>query len=154
MFREMRRKDKELTKEEMFEILKKEEYGVISTIGEDNYPYGVPVNYVYHNNCIYFHCAVEGHKLDNMKFNSNVSFTIVCDTELIPKQFSTKFKSVIIFGKAVEVFDEEKEEGLVAVLEKFSSAFMESGMKYIKNASIDTKVFKIEIKHMSVKGYQ
>ncbi len=154
MFREMRRKDKELTKEKMMMILEKEEYGVIATIGEDGYPYGVPVNFVYHNESIYFHCAVEGHKYDNMKYNPKVSFTIVCDTELIPKQFSTKFKSVIIFGQAEEVYDDEKNEGLEAVLEKFSSAFMASGRKYIKNAWDETKVFKIVVEHATVKGYQ
>lgn len=64
MFYEMRRKDRLLTEKEAKEILSEGEYGVLSTIGEDGYPYGVPVNYVYLNDSIYFHCAADvGHKL-------------------------------------------------------------------------------------------
>ena len=152
MFREMRRKDKALTNNEMLEILQTAEYGILSTIGEDGYPYGVPVNYVYHNNKIYFHAALTGHKLDNIAFNEKVSFCVVKDVELMPDDFNTKYKSVIAFGKVKEVPEAEKKDIYVIILEKFSKDFMESGMEYMRKAGDDAKVFQIEIEHMTAKG--
>ena len=152
MFREMRRKDKALTNNEMLEILQTAEYGILSTIGEDGYPYGVPVNYVYHNNKIYFHAALTGHKLDNIAFNEKVSFCVVKDVELMPDDFNTKYKSVIAFGKVKEVPEAEKKDIYVIILEKFSKDFMESGMEYMRKAGDDAKVFQIEIEHMTANG--
>ena len=69
MFSEIRRKEKKLSDEETIEILKTGEEGVLATTGKDNYPYAVPLNYAYHNNSIYFHCATSGHKIDNINYN-------------------------------------------------------------------------------------
>ena len=81
-FREMRRKDRQVYDDLINEILGKGEYGVISLTGENGYPYGVPVNYAYHNDGIYIHCAKIGHKLDAIKKDSNIfkfTFsTIIC----------------------------------------------------------------------------
>lgn len=77
MFNEMRRSDKMLSNEEMLDIMKTTEYGVLSTIGENGYPYGVPINFVYKDNYIYFHAALTGHKLENISFNSKVSFALL-----------------------------------------------------------------------------
>ncbi len=152
MFKEMRRKDKQLPMEEAFELLENCEYGVLSTVGEDGYSYGIPLDYAYENNCIYFHCATEGHKLENIEFNNNVSFCVVSDVKLIPDDFSTKFRSVIAFGKAEEVFQDEKRKALILLLEKYSKDFMKSGEKYIEAMWNKTKVIKIEIRHMTAKG--
>ena len=62
----MRRKDKEIGTDEAINLLTKCEYGVLSTVGNDGQPYGVPLNYTYKDNCIYFHCALKGHKIDNI----------------------------------------------------------------------------------------
>lgn len=152
MYRELRRKEKQLEEKEMLEVLKITPYGVLSTIGEDQIPYGIPLNYCYSNHAIYFHSALEGHKLDNIKFCNMVSFCVVADVETLPQQFNTKFKSVVLFGSVEEVKDEEKEEGLKLFLDKFSSEFQESGMEYIKHAQMKAKVFKIKIEHMTGKG--
>ncbi|MBC2581704.1 pyridoxamine 5'-phosphate oxidase family protein [Clostridium sp. DJ247] len=66
MFREMRRKDRELKNDEAIEILKNSEYGILSTVSQNGYPYGVPLSFIFSNNSIYFHSAIEGHKLDNI----------------------------------------------------------------------------------------
>lgn len=151
MFKDMRRKDKEVFDEEITEILTNGEYGVFSSINENGYPYGVPVNYVYHDNCIYFHCANDGHKLHNIKTNNNVSFCVVSDTKIIPEKFSTKYKSVIAFGKASEVIDESKGLVLLKIIEKYSNDYIESGKKYIEKSKDNTKIIKIDIDHMSGK---
>lgn len=170
MFREMRRKEKQLTIEECNEILTKAEYGTLATMGADGYPYAVPVNYVFHNGSIYFHCATKGHKLDNISYCSNVSFTIVTDVWVVPlirdngltesvsrfNGFDTNFNSVIIFGKVNEVIEREKIEGLNVLLKKFFnsneySRYKEEGINYIEKSLKRTKLFKIQIEHMTGK---
>lgn len=152
MFREMRRQDRKTSEEQAYRILEAGEYGVLSTTCSNGYAYGVPLSYAYHNGNIYFHCAVEGQKLDNIKFNNKVSFCVVGKTEVLPGNFSTKYESAIVFGKASEVFDDEKKEALVAILRKYSPQFMEKGMEYIKNDSSKAKVIKIEIEHIAGKS--
>ncbi len=152
MFEEMRRRDKRLTDEEMLDIMSTAEYGLLSTFGENGYPYGVPVNYVFKDGNIYFHTALSGHKLDNVAFNSKVSFCVVKDVELIPEDINTKFKSVISFGEVKEVPENEKSEIYILFLKKFSKEFIKDGLEYIKNEGAKAKVLRIEVIHMTAKG--
>ncbi len=152
MFKEMRRKDKEITKDEIEEILTKGEYGVLSTIDDNGYPYTVPLSFVYYNNSIYFHCAIEGQKLDNIRQNDKVSFCVVTDTEVLAKKFTTKYKSVVVFGVASEIVDCLKEDILFELANKYSPQFLVEGEKYIKNAKDKTKVIKIDINHITGKA--
>ena len=152
MFREMRRKDRKIETSEATAILKKCNYGVLSTGGVNGYAYGVPLSFVYIHDCIYFHCAPEGEKLDNIKSNPNVSFCVVGDTLSLPEKFSTNYESVVIFGKAVEVHDGEKNEALLAFIDKYSSQHMEKGTEYIGNAGNKAKVVKICIENLTGKA--
>ena len=148
----MRRKDKALSEEDMIQVLNAASYGVLSTISEDGAPYGVPINYVYKDGKIYFHSALVGHKLDNIKLNNTVSFCVVTDVGTIPDKFTTKYKSVIISGTANEIDEDGKEEAFKLFLERFSSNFMESGMDYINKAGGSARIFQIDVKHISAKG--
>ena len=152
MFKEMRRTDRKLTDDQVNIILNKGEYGILSTISENGYPYGIPISYVFFKNCIYFHSAVNGHKLENISNNNLVSFTIVGNTCVLPEKFSTFYESVIIFGKANEIYVEEKNKVLLELVKKYSFDFIESGKEYINRSSEATKVFKVEIEHTSGKG--
>lgn len=152
MFKEMRKKEKELSDKDIVEILNKGEFGTLATIGENGFPYAVPLNYVYYDNSIYFHCALEGHKLENIRNNNKVSFSIVLETKLYPSKFSTKFKSAIIFGISSEVEDYSKEIILLEFVKKYSSDFIEEGKEYIKMAKDKTKIVKISIEHITGKG--
>lgn len=81
---EIRRKDRAVDENAALEILKSGSFGVLSTIGADGYPYGVPVNYAYDDGKIYFHCAKNvGHKQDNLRFSGKVSFTVVTKSDVI-----------------------------------------------------------------------
>lgn len=144
MFYKMRRSDRELTKTEVDVILKNGEYGILSTIGVDGYPYGTPVNYVYEDNKIYFHCAMTGHKLDNIQNSTKVSFTVVGKTEVLPEKFSTNYESAIVFGLAKKALD-KKQYVLEKIIEKYAPEFQESGMCYIGKAINETAVYEIEI---------
>ncbi len=151
---EMRRKDRMLGQEETLEVLNKSEYGILSTIGVDNAPYGVPMNFAYEDGVVYFHCAKAiGYKVSNIINNSNACFTVVNDVCLEPKIFSTKYSSAILFGKISIIEDiEEKKKGLEALIKKLSPEYMESGMRYIENSVDETYVLKMEVIEMTGKG--
>ena len=89
--RRMRRSDRETDPDTAINLLSKCEFGVLSTVDEGKQPYGIPVNYVHHNNSIFFHCAKAGYKLDNIKYNPKVSFCVVGRTKILPSEFSTEY---------------------------------------------------------------
>lgn len=144
MNRSMRRKDRQMNQESALELLKRGEYGVLSSVDDEGQPYGVPVNYVFDDsNSIYFHCAKEGHKLDNLRSNPRVSFTIVGNHQIMDWKFSTAYESVIVFGLAEEVEVDEKYQGLKMIAQKFSPNYMDEFEKDIEQAMIPTVVIKI-----------
>ncbi|WP_040210984.1 pyridoxamine 5'-phosphate oxidase family protein [Clostridium polynesiense] len=152
MFKEMRRNERKLKLAEAIEILKNCDYGILSTVGDNGYPYGVPVNYIYFDTSIYLHCAASGCKLDNIKNNDKVSFSVVCNASILPDRFSTMYDSVIIFGKAKEVSDSEKNKYLLELIKKYSPDYIQKGSEYIKNSSSRVKVIEINIEHISGKA--
>lgn len=148
----MRRKDKALQNDDAVRLLRECEYGVLSTVDAKGQPYGVPLNYVLRNDGLYFHCAMEGHKIDNLLANSRVSFCVVGRTNVLPAEFSTEFESVIATGKASVVQGDERYQALVGLLEKYSSEFLEEGRAYIEKLDSRTKVIKIDIHSMTGKA--
>ena len=152
MFHEMRRNDRALTKEETLTVLENGEYGILSTCGEDGYPYGVPVSYAFDGEKIWFHGAREGHKTENMVYNSRVSFCVVGNTEVLPEKFSTRYESVIVFGMVRQCEGEEKIEGLMKLVGKYSKDFTEKGLKYAQASQAKANVCCIEIGHMTGKS--
>lgn len=146
--RELRRKDKQITLEEAQLLLTVAEYGILSTVATEGQPYGVPLNYVYTNEAIYFHCALSGHKIVNIENNPKVSFCVVGDIEILPADFSTNFVSTVAFGVASEVVGEERYNSFMALLEKYSPDYLEEGKKYIEKLDKVTKVIKIDIQQI------
>jgi hypothetical protein len=157
MLKEMRRKDRQMSDEDTKTLLKNTNYGILSTVGKDNVPYGVPISFAYNGQVIYLHGAMEGHKLDNIAHNNHVCFTVVDNNyvELLPSEFSTNYKSAVVFGTISIVEDmEEKQKALEATIEKYSHDFYDKGLKYINSALKATKVLKIEIIKMTGKTKQ
>ena len=152
MFRALRRKEKKMSEQDALAVLKEGREGVLATMGADGYPYAVPLNYACHEGGIYFHCARTGHKIDNMAHHAKVSFCVVAAGEILPEKFSTRFKSVIVFGTVAEVSGAEKEEGLMALVRRYSGDYIEKGKQYIQSDMHKTKVFKIAIEHISGKA--
>ncbi len=139
----MRKIERQIPYDETVSIIKKGEYGILSTVSSDNQPYGVPLSYCFIDQKIYFHCARKGKKLDNIAFNTKISFCVVGETKVQPDKFSTKFESCIVFGTATEVFGEEKRMALEGLINKYSRQFQTEGLEYIKKAGEKTKVIKI-----------
>ncbi len=152
MNRELRRKDRGTTETEARELLDRGEYGVLSTVSADGIPYGVPLSYCVIDNAIYFHSALEGHKLENITAGDRVSFCVVGATHVLPEKFSTRYESVIVSGRATEVLDMEKQRALEGLVAKYSAGFCEAGLKYIASDSKRTRVFRIDIKAISGKA--
>ncbi len=101
IFRKMRRSEKATDIAKAEELLRSKDFGVLSVCGDDGYPYGVPINYVYDEGKIYFHStSAESHKIDAIRKNEKVSFTIVTEYELIPEKLDTMYTSAVVFGRA------------------------------------------------------
>lgn len=150
--RKMRRSDRQMTNEEAVNLLKSGEYGILSTIDDEKQPYGTPLSYVYINDKIYFHCAMEGQKLDNIIDNHKVCFTVVGRTHILPEKFSTEYESVMVFGNAKLVGDEdEKILALRELINKYSAGFVEEGSEYIERAKNNTLVVRIDIRNLTGK---
>ena len=96
----IRRSKRALSEEKARAILEKGEYGVLSLQGEEGEPYGIPLSYVVLDNFIYFHCALEGRKIDYMKANPLVSFCVVgrVQPKHRPLYFTTLYESAIVTG--------------------------------------------------------
>ena len=150
--RNVRRKDREIIAQEAVDVLNAAEFGVLSTVDPEGQPYGVPLSFVYNNDAIYFHCALNGHKLDNIALNSKVSFCAVGGTHVLPDKFATEYESAIVFGIAGEAHGTERYEALVCLLQKYCSDYLQEGLQYIELKDSSTKVLKIEINYISGKA--
>ena len=150
--RNIRRRDREIGIEEAMQLLSSSEYGVLSTVGKDGQPYGVPLSYVCKDYCIYFHCALDGHKIDNIAGEPRVSFCVVGNTSVLPGKFATEYESAVAFGVASEIFGVERYDALLLLLEKYSPDFIEEGRKYIEQKDQVTRVFKLDIGQVSGKA--
>ena len=145
-----RRTDRQIPEAEALAILRAGEYGVLSTVSAQGRPYGVPVNFCVLDDDIYFHCALEGAKLDNIEHSPEVSFCVVGATEVLPSNFGTKYESCVIEGRASEVFDEQKQRALEDFVDKYSQGFEAEGLRYIDGLRDQTRVFRIAV--LSVSG--
>jgi nitroimidazol reductase NimA-like FMN-containing flavoprotein (pyridoxamine 5'-phosphate oxidase superfamily) len=150
--RNVRRKDREIETQDAIKLLSNGEYGILSTVGDDNQPYGIPLSYAYENNSIFFHCALDGHKIENIENNPKVSFCVIGKTKVLPEKFSTEYESAVAFGVASEIQGAERNKALLLLIKKYSPEFIEEGHKYIEKLNKATKVIKIEIDHISGKA--
>lgn len=153
MFREMRRKKQLLSKEETIEVLKAGTSGVLGVIGDDDYPYTVPVSYAFKEDKLFFHCAKEGHKLDSIKRNNKVTFCIIDKDEVIQNTFTTHFRSVSIFGRArILTEDSEKRNALESLIEKYSPDYIKEGQKEIESGWSGVCLVEVQIEHITGKA--
>lgn len=148
----IRRSDRAISTQEALTILKNAEYGVLSTVGDDGLPYGVPLSYVLIDQALYIHSALDGRKLDNLTAQPAVSFCVVGATQVLPARFTTAFESVIVSAKASEVFSDEKQQALVALIDKYSAEYMTEGLAYIEKANMKTRVIKLSIESITGKA--
>lgn len=152
MFREMRRKKQVLKDRDVCRVLNQATSGVLAVQGDNGYPYAVPMSYVYYDGKIYFHSAKSGHKIDAILKDEKVSFTVIGQDEIIPEEFTTYFSSVVIFGKARIVKDqEEKLTSLKVLSNKYSPNLEKETEIEISKALEHLVMVAIDIDHMTGK---
>lgn len=116
MFREMRRAKQQLSREECEEVLASAPRGVLSVLGENGYPYGVPLNFMWHEGKLYFHGAREGHKLDALAAHDKASFTVLDEGTREEGQWWLTFRSVIVFGRVRRIEDEARAREILMLI--------------------------------------
>lgn len=152
----MRRRDRRLSEEEAREVLRTGEYGVLSTNGEDGYPYAVPLCYAYdeaENRVIFHGVNGTGMKYENVSRDSRACLTVVGEREPLPAKFSTRYFSVIAFGEVrLLEGEEEKRAALMKLVEKYSPDFRAQGERYAASAWQGTAVYVFTIRSMTGKA--
>ena len=142
MFREIRRKDYAMDEQEAREVLQRGEYGILAVLGDDGYPYTVPLDYVVCGNTIYFHAAKEGHKIDAIKACNKASFCYVDSSVLQPETFASAYCSIVAFGRVRLVDDEtEKMDALKALVEALAGGEPQES----KAAEVDACAYKVPV---------
>ena len=130
MFREMRRKRQLLSQEAIQKVLYQGTSGVLAVLGDDAYPYAVPLSYVYDGEKIYFHSAKSGHKIDAVSQNPRASFCVIDQDQIVPEEYTTYFRSVIVFGTIRILHDEaEKREAIEKLAVKYAPDDTEENRK-------------------------
>ncbi len=141
--------------EQVKEILNTASYGTLGVIGDGGYPYCVPVNFVYYNDKIYFHCAKSGHKIDAINENSKVSFSVVGEEKVLAEKYTTYYKSVIAFGNAKVITNDKLKRDAVTALAKKYVPFDDEAIQKEVNAFMKPLcVVEISIDHITGKEYK
>jgi len=149
MFPKMRRINSLMNEEDTLKLLKKCDEGVLGTIGTNGYPHTIPVNHIVYNDKLYIHGAKEGFKLNNIKANPKVSFTVYDNVAINQEEFRTDYQSVICYGKA-KIISGDKEI-LMELIKKYSYNFIDEGKTFIDDGIETTHLIEITIEHITGK---
>lgn len=152
-FRPMRRRGRELDRDQCEKLLEEGLHGVLSLSGDGGWPYAVPLNYVYRDGKLYFHGAKAGHKLDALRRDPRASFCVVTRDRVIPEKYTTDYRSVVAFGLLREVTEEaEKRAALHALAAKYAPAETEESRERAVNAELAaTAVLELTVVHVTGK---
>lgn len=147
----MRRKDRELSREEAERFLRENQYGVLSTVCADGRPYGLPLSYAYAEGKLFFHhTAAESLLSGSIGEGAEACFTVVGRTRLLPEKFSTDYESAIAFGTVRPCRD--KVGGLMRLVEALSPEHKEAGLRYAQSAQDQVNVYELEIRQLTGKA--
>lgn len=153
MFRQMRRFKQQLENEECISILKNQPRGVLSLIGDDGYPYGLPITHFYddRDGKIYFHGAKVGHKIDAIKNCDKASFCVYDQGYRKEGEWALNIKSVIAFGRIKLVDDIKKAEEICSDLVRKFTDDEEYLRKELESALAHVQCLEFTIEHMTGK---
>ena len=152
MFREMRRRGQQLTHEECIQVLNRGTSGVLAVLGDDGYPYAVPLSYAYEDGVLWFHGALTGHKIDAIEGCPKVSFCVIDKDDVVPEQLTTVYRSVIVFGKAYVLDDERKiAQGTRIIGKKYLPGMADRVEGEIAQSMPRLTVIRMDVEHMTGK---
>ena len=153
MFREMRRKKQLLPKAETIAMLQSCTSGVLALHGDDGYPYAVPLSFAYEDGRLFFHSAVAGHKLDALDHSAKASFCVIAADDIVPSEFTTRYRSAIAFGRASVITDDgDKRHALLCLAEKYSRDYLDTADSEIDRDWKRVCVMELAIEHISGKA--
>jgi len=151
--RSTRRKDREKPEDFALAVADKCAFSTMATVNADGTPYCIPISPARDGEWLYFHCAQEGHKIDNLRQRSKVCISCVGVQEAIPGKFTLKYESAVIFGSASEVTNrEEKIHALNLICERYTPDNMAAFDEAVKRQLQATAIWKIHIDEISGKG--
>ena len=153
MFRQMRRFKQQIPEEECIDVLKTELRGVLSVIGDDGYPYGMPLDHWYSeaDGKLYFHSGMKGHKIDAITRCDKASYCVYDSGYRREGEWALNIRSVIVFGRIEIIEDREK---VYEVARKLSYKFTDDEEyieREIKHAGPRTLMFALVPEHMTGK---
>ena len=153
MFRKMRRFNQQITDAECIEILKNTKRGVLSLLGEDGYPYGIPIDHWYceEDGRIYFHGAKEGHKIDAIKACDKASYCVYDEGYRKEGEWALNIKSVVTFGRIRLVEDEDTARKICTELVKKFTDDEDYLEKELQNAFPRVQCLELIPEHMTGK---
>ena len=156
MFREMVRKNKELPADECIRILKSELRGVLSVLGDDDYPYGMPINHYYceQDGKLYFHGGKAGHKIDAMRRHDKASFCVYDGGFHKDGEWALTIRSVIVFGRIEFIEDQETTYRISAELSRKFTDDEGYIAEEIKRSGPRTLLFALVPEHVTGKIVQ
>lgn len=151
-FRQMRRKRQQLTQEESIAILQKATAGTLALLGDDGYPYAVPISYVYNEGKLYFHSALNGHKVDAIRKYDKASFCVIEQDDVQPEKYTTFFRSVIAFGRIHVIEDEKEKLEIVRMLgNRYNPNQDDALQKEIESGLSRLLAIRLDIEHLTGK---
>ncbi|MCL2007571.1 MAG: pyridoxamine 5'-phosphate oxidase family protein [Treponema sp.] len=149
----MRRKDREIPRDEALAVVDKCAFSIMATINPDGSPYCIPLSIARDGDHLYFHCAYEGHKVDNLNHSNRVCISCVGEVKPYPGDFSLFYESAVINGTATEVTDrEEKLRALRLISERFTPDHMSAFDEYVGGMIEKTMVYRVHIDEISGKA--
>lgn len=153
MFREMSRFKQQIREEECIRVLKEQPRGVLSMIGDDGYPYGIPLDHWYSekDNKLYFHCAKVGHKLDAIAACDKVSYCVMDEGYRKDGEWALNINSVVAFGKIRIIEDEDKKREICTNLVRKFTDDEEYLQKEFTNAFSRVCCLELTIEYMTGK---
>lgn len=151
-FRKMRRHRQELSASECEIILDRCTSGVLALCGDGGYPYAVPISYVHDGKRLFFHSARKGHKIDSVKQCNQASFCVVERDDVHPDEYTTYFRSVIVFGRITIVEDEAKRmQALLMLGNRYNPGNDKALACEMAKAAAHTIVLQLDIEHVTGK---
>lgn len=156
MFRPIRKKKNEIGIDALKKLLYDSRRGILAVNGDDNYPYAIPVNYLYdeENQKIYFHGSRAGHKVDAIKHCDKVCFTVFGNETFKKESWAPFLQSVVIFGRCHLVTDQPL---AMALLKRFAMKFYPNESMIDEEIAVSGKavqMYEIVIEHWSGKEVQ
>ena len=153
MFRDMCRRKQELGQVETEAILRAGTSGVLALSGDEDYPYAVPLSYLYENRKLYFHCAKAGHKIDAIAHNPKASFCVIGQDNVSPEEYTTHYRSVIAFGR-IRIMEDDVQK--LSAIRKLADKYVPDESREHRERAISSEwkslcILEMEIEHITGK---